>query len=286
MESLIFQASLNAISYNKSIIIEFQKIVSPLLVNFPVSYLMYLRFFKNGHYLVLCNNIRPIELYLGHNLLNEKVFLQEFTFIEKNSINKYLWPLHNCHKSSGLSMLSENNMWHGINVNYNTDNYLETFVFFTQKENEQVIDLYLNHFYILERFIVYFRNKAQHLINCSNKKAFAFSPFYKKEINNLATQETPLFYAKNNFFNSTIIHKIYLNHGNTYIPYQASKCLYYYTLGKSMKEIACILSISHRTVERHLQNIKTKFNLNYYQQLVDLSKQYNIDKLHLEHFKN
>ncbi len=51
MESLIFQASLNAISYNKSIIIEFQKIVSPLLVNFPVSYLMYHRFFKNGHYI-------------------------------------------------------------------------------------------------------------------------------------------------------------------------------------------------------------------------------------------
>lgn len=286
MRSLIFKSNLNAIEYNKSVIREFQKIVSPLLVNFPFSYLMYIRFFKDGRYLVLCNDLKPVKLYLDHNLSNHKVFLQEFTTIRKNSTHKFLWPIHNHHKYAGLFMLYEHNIWHGMNVTHNMEDYLETFVFFPKKECDQVLDLYLNHFYILERFILYFKSKARYIINCSDQQIFAYSSFYKKEMNNLNIENNCLIDYKNDFFNATDINKIYLNGEDMYIPRKGCECLYYLSLGKSMKETSDILSISHRTVERHLQKIKAKFKLNYSHQLISLCEQYGIDKLHLKNFSH
>jgi len=46
-------------------------------------------------------------------------------------------------------------------------------------------------------------------------------------------------------------------------------CLFYLIRGKSIKEIAKILQISHRTVESHLDSIKIKLNCQYKSEIIE-----------------
>ena len=148
------------------------------------------------------------------------------------------------------------------------------------------MDLYLNHFYLLERFILYFRNKARDIITNYDKSVLAYSRFYKERINSFNINDEYCKIHNEEFLNRTIVNKIYRPGDSQYIPRKAAECLYYHYLGKPMKEIGALLSISPRTVERHLQNIKFNFNLTSPTQLLDLCEYYNLDKLHLKHFSS
>lgn len=50
-----------------------------------------------------------------------------------------------------------------------------------------------------------------------------------------------------------------------------TECLYYLTRGKTAKEIANILNLSCRTVEHYLDTIKTKWNCNSRQELLEIA---------------
>ncbi len=59
---------------------------------------------------------------------------------------------------------------------------------------------------------------------------------------------------------STVNKKSGYQFGNLYLTKREFLCVTYMALGKTAEEIAIILSISKRTVETYIQNIKRKMN--------------------------
>lgn len=56
-----------------------------------------------------------------------------------------------------------------------------------------------------------------------------------------------------------------------HLTIRESECLFYFALGYTIKEVARVLKISSRTVERHLENMKIKTDT---QHKADLIKKY------------
>lgn len=84
-------------------------------------------------------------------------------------------------------------------------------------------------------------------INISNVKIFrSFSFFSKNVLNNISKNPT-----------SIVLNKEY---SPLDVTFQQEKCLFYLIRGKSAKEIAEILNISPRTVERHISLMKERLN--------------------------
>lgn len=298
MKNLILESNKTLIHHINSVSEEFNSIIKPLFQDLPFSYFGYHKFYKDGYYMVLSSNLEFTQLWLDYNMNNDfsndsdkkffisndkKNFLEKIKTTPRNSIYKYLWPIHDKEQMPGLSLCNEFNMHYGIHLFYDTVEYLESFVFGSPIQGEAV-DLYLNHFYIIERFMTYFKNKAHYLINPVDRKKMAFSPFYRKEVHkamdNLDTNRN-FIVNKKQFYASTQLSKISLDSNpDICLTKKEFECLYYLSLGKSAKEIAAILSISWRTIEKHLENIRAKYNFQY--DLIDLCNANNIHKFHLD----
>lgn len=281
---LIFESNLSLLQHIESISGELDRIIKPLFQNLQFSHFSYYKVFKNGQYLTLSNDLRIVQSYLQHKIScnNGYFFENKRLHVPLNSCTKSFWPIHD-KKVPGVSLFHELGMSHGINVVHDLGDYVEGFVFAAPIECEQVNDIYLNHFYILERFIVYFKKELENLIDINDKKLFACSPFYKKEIPKLF--QTNLGSFKQKFFKNTEIDKFYLEkHPQTYLTKKETECLYYLCLGKSAKEISSILNTSHRTIEKHFENVKMKCNLSFLNQVIDLCRENWVNKLHLLKF--
>jgi DNA-binding NarL/FixJ family response regulator len=66
----------------------------------------------------------------------------------------------------------------------------------------------------------------------------------------------------------------------TKLPKRKVECLYYLVKGKTAKETAKLLNISHRTVEHYLEDIKNRWGCNSKSMLIDFGFQY-FKKLYL-----
>jgi len=212
-KKLILESNLNLIQYTESISRQFLKIVNPLLQNLPISTFVYWKLLRTGHYFILSNDLQIMQSYLNHHISdNQNYFLQEIRQIKEGSNYKNLWPLNDINKLPGLSLRHQLNICHGMSITYNQIGYTESFIFAAPIECDKVLDLYLNHPYILERFIIYFKNKAKHLIDSADPKIFAFSPLYQKA--QIIVEDTNIdsrsIFNKECFKQTTDIKKLYL----------------------------------------------------------------------------
>jgi len=138
-------------------------------------------------------------------------------------------------------------------------NYYEIYNFIAQKDNPGIINFYINNMGFLEKFIYYFRDRAKVLIEKYEKDRIirVLDPPFE---NDKTTNNSENFKPEINL--DFDVEHYYFNKKNdeSHLTKREVDCLQWCIYGKSNAEIAIMLSISKRTVEAHLNNVKKKLD--------------------------
>ena len=159
------------------------------------------------------------------------------------------------------------NIDHGITFIKKNEDSIELFHFGVDKKHSELINFYLSNLNFLDRFIVYFKDRASKLIAKAEKQPI-MPPAYNKQVDRddlllfrgRKFEETLDF--KNEFIRSTRPKKVIFHVGKKEIILSMREvdCLFGVLEGKTAQEIGKKLFISKRTIETHLDNIRHKLN--------------------------
>jgi DNA-binding CsgD family transcriptional regulator len=230
-----------------------KQICKPLKL-FGITDFWFMRGYPNGTFLDLGTHLPWATLFFEnfYQLKYEKKDMEMHTFFREGMA---LWD-HN----------PENKIWqegkefslgHGISIAKHTNAYVDIYAFYTTQNNHKMNDFYINHLTILEKFILYFNEKAQSLIKKADNNRFIMPDKYReksvKKVSDTALiQEFLIRIGKERHSLNTVSYKP--------LTYKELECLAWLCMGKSSEEIALILNRSKRTIETHINNMKIKLN--------------------------
>jgi len=142
------------------------------------------------------------------------------------------------------------------------------YLFATSRNNTQIANFYINNLDILERFILYYKDRAKEIINLAIKNKIVTvteTVNNKKFVHHKITDE-----QKKMYLEKTPIHNYYVSLSNKTVALSKREmdCIKLIRQGKSSAETAELLSISFRTVEKHIENVKAKLECHKKSELI------------------
>jgi DNA-binding CsgD family transcriptional regulator len=219
-----------------------KKICSPLK-KIGISFFNYLRVYNDGSIIDLNNAPGMHEAFYYQTQL-----YQEFDPITHKEIF-----------ANGFTLYQDSSFFQLMRNTYDIDNviayiiktndYTEFWQYGSQAGNRKIIQTYLNQTELLKQFCRYFIDKSGDLFNMAIRNRFNFrwpSPPASTLSCDASEIDVKSFIA---LLNSNQTHRL---------TSRESECLKFLVKGFSAKEIAQILNISNRTVEKHLENIRGK----------------------------
>lgn len=229
-------------------------ICNPLL-EFGITYFLYIKKFDDGSQIELTNNIPWSEYYYQKSYCFLDPFQKNIEYPEKS---KFLWTGLSCQEILN-DMRQFFHIDHGFTMTTKLQDSHEVFHFGGNKNNPQLINFFLNKEYILKRFILYFKDKLDHLIKQCEKKRIVLVK------DNISDIQKNISYSKmsisQKFSESMPIDKYYLGEdSHTYLTKREIECLKWHFAGKTAYDISMLLNISKRTAEIHLENSRHKLN--------------------------
>lgn len=252
-------------------------ICKPLFSLTPFDYFDYERYYHDGTYftpLKLCSDEEFAIAVLNQKLLPTLEELQNnkshYAFLSTSlpipeAASQQMKFLNNIH------LASSHEIYHRCFLIFNYPEYVEIFGFGFRNLKNKIFDVFMNNFNFLEKFCSYFRIAAQDVFKdvheykiifdvCDDPKLFKSLNFknsinYQEFLNELQLKKYPI-EAKNNRINLTK---------------REFECLFWCVNGKTAKETARILSLSPRTVEDYIKNIKQKLGCESKIELIDIA---------------
>jgi LuxR family quorum-sensing system transcriptional regulator SolR len=147
------------------------------------------------------------------------------------------------------------------------DDYCEFYYFSTSAGNIAANNFYLNHIDIFESFILYFKTKAADLLKKIDSERFIY-PVKEQDITNPFIDNFTE--KRNKFFDLIDMKTYFIPELNLSITKREMQCLGYVKRGYTAKAIARQMNVSTRTVETHIDNLKSKLHTTSKQTLADL----------------
>ncbi len=246
--------------------IEIKDICQPFFKESQLSYLLYIRHFKNNQRLWLTTHGEWSEYYFK----KQYHLLSPFENTNSTVISgKYLWST-----LSGQQVFMDARLFFDIDHGITIVNHLKDCVEFVHLaangSHSEVLNFYLNKMNHINQFIFYFRDIAKDLIKMAEQNMLPFSfnrPVYLKNVHQ-PHQCLPSY----SLTQKKLLSENY--HYSAITPREA-ECIEWLKKGKTATEIALILGTSKRTVETHLKSLKEKlrcynsFQLGYLTSKID-----------------
>ncbi|MBS0272533.1 MAG: LuxR family transcriptional regulator [Proteobacteria bacterium] len=256
--------NLSSLQFNLSCALFVEDVCQPLFKAFGITHFGCLRIFENGQILRIANNENWTQSYFQHEFYNDldlynmkhvPINEQRFASIIGTPQSEHCKMLH-----------SEFNIWNFMLIYERFSTYGDFWFFGTTRDNSQIINFYINNMNVLQHFILYFKNRAEHLYDIRDSSKL------------ISTQITPL---KENIIEEIDIHnflqkiphaKHYLNgkHSGKFLSRREADCLLLFAQGRSMKEIGEHMGLSPRTIETHINNIKNKVDCHTKGELISI----------------
>ena len=238
------------------------------VLNSPITTIAYFRFFQNGKYLYLCNDLKWVKFCL------EKIHENNSTSLGKQ-VGKttehgylcYLWPTDT--NDYVLSALYEHNIWNGLSLFKKLDdNSVELWGFATTRENINIHNFYLDNLDSLKestklcklQYGDIFSTDDAELAVYKNHKDYTESKDVnteknlKKFISETNIKRYPLISDGKEFFLSN----------------RENECVSLLSIGNSVKEVADKIDLSTRSVEKYIENIRKKIGVRQQSSIVKL----------------
>ncbi len=217
----------------------------------------YLKNFNDGTQINFSNNRIWIEDYYKLKLYRSSLFEHHPHNYETGI---FLWPYNINNIQFIKHGKNKFNSGNGITLIEKKSDGCEFFSFSGSINDVWLINFYINNLSILKNFTLYFKHVFNNTLKQAKQKKIIFPRLWD-----------PLIFEGHNILFSTQDHISELQKIiNESSPWNIAKILSnremgvvkQLTLGKTAKEIGKFLGISYRTVEKHLENIKLKFNCN------------------------
>lgn len=245
---------------------EIDEILEPIKP-YGVTTFTFMRKFNDGKQIYLSNNAAWVEDYY-----NEALFGQFISNHPKNYQTSYLiWP-----QNSDLTVFQlareRYDSGNGATFIKSHEDYTDFYFFSGQTENTKLVNFYINYTDVLEKFILYFEDRAEKIIAKSNQTKIILPKPDQKKID-----EETLVSISDSEIEQTL-HKLRLRkYRLKQKKYQGVKlsgreldAISYYMNGLTAKETAKKMGISPRTVESYFENIKYKLGCNNKDEIVQI----------------
>lgn len=252
----------NHISITSASVID--NITRPLRDALDIKFFRYLKLYKNGNRVLLSNIPDAIRYMYGQGQYVHMWYDGEFPeFLREGWYNWHLNSL--LHKKPEKTNIESDvtsllKVKHGITRVQEGEQFFEFFSFDTIDKN-----IYKVNNSLLQRFIYYFKDQAKKLIHIAENESFLIP------IKNIQTMSKIPDNLKF-FLKETKINRYYLGgkYEDAYLTKKEMMCVRWMLEGKTAEEIGIIESIHPKTVQRHIENIKLKFNCSKQTQLIQL----------------
>lgn len=242
-----------AFEFNEKMCTITDKIFEPLK-SFGIGHAGFIKIFDDGKLLRITNNPSWNRKFF------ESDFYNDFDMYDMQKVplgKKRLSFLTGEAKSEHTQALKAFDIWNVMIIYKRFSNYGEFWFFSSSKQNQEIINFYVNHFDIFEHFIFYFKEKMYDYINLNDKEALI-----KTNLKPLESSNTLNHIKIDEYFQKTPIRKYFFHaNRNAFLSKREFQCLKEILGGRTSKETARSLGIAAKTVEAHLQNIKDRTNL-------------------------
>ena len=264
----------SALEYNISVAPILRDVCAPLFNNFGLNVFTYSHFFNDGTYVDLCTHAKWHERYIAPYASSDFVRSHVKGVYDKE-IKYILWdnapsPARDKIHSNFIADSCGFDIWHGFSMYRHNKKSVEAWHFATTKENSRVINFYLNNIKILNRFILYFQDKAADIIYPSDAGKLVIMNDREPLYDNVA----PIFSGSNvnEFMTQTDIkrHQLQTKNGVIYLSRREKECLLHLAMLRTTKDMANRMNLSSRTIEAYLNNIKKKTNCYTKSQLMEV----------------
>lgn len=267
----------------------------PLETSYNVKLLWYRRYYHNNKILFLVNDEEFRVAAFERELWSSIGLLDRLRLVKRTNGNfyKYRWfsPIdslgYEYPQSSYMGITTEflerynkgltNRSWYGISVYYKGYNSLETFAFCSEEPSAELDALYNADFWVLKRFILYFKESLRNHIPQMNDKLLIDSPIDVKDVldnDNFIKEKHEI------FVNQTKLKKIliWVNKVSYTLTYREAQCLYLLAQGKTGKEIAKELNNAPKTIESRIERIKRKLGVKTKAELLNVYFESNLSE--------
>tara|TARA_A100000171_G_scaffold43949_1_gene46346 strand:- start:4968 stop:5804 length:837 start_codon:yes stop_codon:yes gene_type:complete len=238
-------------SYNESILEELSNIAAPIQDALGVSLLTFRRLYTNGKIIHLSNHKEWLDSSFENSFWQSSSSLLRINQIAVNEQYAHIWKEDAHRQDPVYNAMFSHNMWNGLTLYDKRDDYVDLWSFATDRENHQVLDVYVNELRTIKQFILYLHDKGKPLflpdnldISISTENHFSTSnPAPEVE------KREPLFKTEKYYLDSKF---------EKYLTRKEFLCLILVAEGKSTKDVSRALDLSHRTVDSHINSIKRK----------------------------
>lgn len=245
------------------------------LRRFGVTYFSHARVFHDKTVYALTNNVDsyynhfkkqyPMDRPIPRKLFGEK--FHYLPFLDSDDI---------CYNQ----LREYREMYNADNPIYfveNYESYTDLFIYASMPGNNDVVNFYLNNIDILEKFKFYFKDKANKLIEKSNKNKILvanhmwsnFGRDENQQLSNINKQQ----------LNDQLTSKHYalhVNHQEILITKRELDVLRSLSCGGTLKEAARAIGLSYRTVESYLDNIRYKLGIHKRSEIIKVLRESNL----------
>ncbi|KTD25668.1 helix-turn-helix transcriptional regulator [Legionella maceachernii] len=231
----------------------------PFLKEYQLTTFNYARIYPDKSLLALHSEPLFAQLYLELNsppmapIPTPYWQYQSFFYLTKICNEKN----YNTLLKQSILILNSDNPLYLVNQ---TLEYVEVAVFCSAPGDNPVINRYLNHMKDLMFFVTDFSEKMDPLFKDNEENHLILPPHLAPIVPVTSEQDGRLFHF-DEFFRQLKLRKIFPMALLNRLTPREIQCLYYLSRGHGYKTIGNQLEISHRTVETHITNAKTKLNI-------------------------
>lgn len=220
---------------------DISQICQPLFQKFDFNIMNFIRLYDDGTVVYLCDNRDWLEHYLQNNYPSLGAFEQNsFSINDKNDY--VLWSSLSNDDPVVIDSRTIFNIRYGVTLIFQFSGGCDFFNFGTSENERSVMGKIYNQLEELQQFSKIFYEKSKRVLNTANHHRFDLAQF------------------KTNEKIITPITRFYLgaNYNYAYLTEKEISCLKSLITGKTIPEISTLLQISSRTIEKHIENIKSK----------------------------
>lgn len=203
----------------------------------------FIRRYNDGTVVYLCDNRDWLEHYLNNNYPSLGAFEQNTVPIQHDYV---LWNALSNTDPVVIDSRTLFNIRYGITLVCKFEDGCDYFNFGTSETESAIVGKIYNQLEQLQYFTKFFYEKTKRLLHIANQNRFDLEQF--KNTENIITQNNRLYLGP--------------TYEYAYLTEKEITCLKHLIAGKTIPDIATLLQVSPRTIEKHVENIKNKLHCN------------------------
>jgi DNA-binding CsgD family transcriptional regulator len=242
---------------------EVRTITAPLSDTFGIKHFRYLKLFQDKSR-VLLSDFPDCTKFVYEDGTYQKMWF-DGEFLEGLTPGCHLWEVHRGDEKTPFEheINKSLGLYHGLTFVYLVENYWEIYTF-----DSDSLGVYHLDKRIFTHFITYFKEQAAHLI-AEGESEKTMVPNLQGNIEIFPHKDKSQLL---DFLINTRVKRYYLGgkYRDIYLTSKEAQCVYWLIEGKSADEIATIENNSIKTINRHLENVRTKLNCYKQTQLIKI----------------